>query len=276
MTDADKIKSQLVGKGFVELPITKTPKSLLWQPNFLLTKDGCTYLVLVKSNNSVLPAFLNRVATIPKGNIVPLIVFCQKPSATVEKFILAMGIGLCYFLKGKLSNLIVKKKLTEKVAPKKTKVKPPVIDIFVSSKQNIAERKFVEDRIENLRKINSYPFNPPHLIEYDKFKPSTLYKHIDEKMKICEWVVIILEDNPSDYVKYEIKKAIKEFNHDNIFIFAKLTKTCREVWEKELTKINNLATQSIKYLPYSNLSELEVYLSIAIKERLEVINKRFV
>lgn len=276
MTDADKIKNQLVGKGFAELPITKTPKSLLWLPSFLLTKDGCTYLVLVKSNNSVLPTFLNRIATIPKGNFVPLIIFCQKPSATVEKSILAMGIGIGYFLKAKLSNLLLKKKLTQKIAPKKTKEKPPVIDIFVSSKQNIDERKFVENRIENLRKINSYPFNPPILIEYDKFKPSEIYKHIDEKMEICEWIVIILEDNPSDYVKYEIKKAIKNFNHENIFMFAKLTKTCREVWKKELTKIDNMVSQSIKYLPYSNFSELEVYLSKAIKERIEVVNKRFV
>ncbi|MCK9404554.1 MAG: hypothetical protein M0Q26_14275 [Chitinophagaceae bacterium] len=278
MTDLDKLKTQFFNKGLTEFaPIKFIPKildALLWQPTFLLSDGSYTYLVLVKTNNTVLPTFLNRVASIPNRSYVPVIIFCQKPTATDEKFILSLGISIGYFIKGKLYNLNFKKKIPQNIVQKEIKKKLPVIDIFISSKQNIPERKFVEERIENLRKINSYPFNPPHLIEYDKFKLNKLYQHIDEKMEICEWIVIILEDNHSNDVRYEINKAIKEFDHDNIFMFVKSTNACQTVWKKELTKVKKLESKSIKYLPYSNLSELEVYLSKAVKERINEICRK--
>jgi len=48
-----------------------------------------------------------------------------------------------------------------------------------------------------------------------------------KKMAICEWIVIVLEDNYSSVVNYEITKAVKEFDHNNIFMFIKLTNACQ-------------------------------------------------
>jgi len=141
MANIDKIKEQFVGKGFVELSQSKIPKTLLWQPDLIFTNDNYTYLVLIKSNNSIPPTYLNRIATIPKGNVISLIIFSQKPSVSDEKLILSMGISIGYFLRGKLTNLSIKKKLPETIVKKEIKKKLPVIDIFVSSKQDIAERK---------------------------------------------------------------------------------------------------------------------------------------
>lgn len=273
MTSVDKLKEQFDSKGFVELSQDKTPKTLLWQPDLLYSKDNYKYLVLFKSNNSVPTTFLNRIAAIPKGNVIPLIVFSQKPTASDEKSILLLGISVGYFINGKLSKLKIKKKLPRQVVQRKIK-KLQVIDIFLSSRQDISERKFIEGRIEYLRKVNSYPFAPPHLIEYEKFKIKQLYKHIDSVLEICEWIVIILEDNYSRVVRYEINKAIKDFHHDNIFMFVKLTNACQTVWKRELDKIKKLESQSIKYLPYSDHSELEVGLSKAFKTRIIEIYKK--
>lgn len=274
MVSIDKIKEQFVNSGYIELDISKTPKSLLWLPNLLFSKGGYTYLILVKSNNSVPPTFLNRIGDIPKGNYIPLIIFASKPTATDEKLISSLGISTGIFSRGKLSQLNIKKKLSTSEVRKKNKGKLEVIDIFISSKQDIEERKFVEDRIENLRKINSYPFNPPHLIEYDKFEIKKLYRHIDEVMNKCEWIVIILEDSYSKVVRYEINKAIKIIEHKNIFMFVKSTIACQTSWKSELKKVKDLESKTIKYLPYSDRSELEVHLSRAIKTRINEICKK--
>lgn len=270
----DKIKEQFVGSGFVVLAANKTPKSLLWQPNFLFAKEGYTYLVLVKSNNSIQPAFLDRIAVIPKGNFIPLIIFSSKPTATDQKLITSLGISIGVYSNNKLSLLTIRKKLSTTEVKKKNKGKLEVIDVFVSSRQEIEERKFIQDRIENLRKINSYPFNPPHLIEYDRFDIKKLYAHIDDVMSHCEWIVILLEDTFSKVVRYEINKAIKIIDHKNIFMLVKSTKECQKAWKSSLNKVKNLQSKTIKYLPYSDRSELEVTLSKAIKTRINEICKK--
>lgn len=274
MIALDKLREQFIAKHFVELKISNAPSKLLWQPDLIFKKDKFIYLVLVKSNNSIPPAYLNRIADIPKANIIPLIIFAKKPSTSDEKSILTLGISIGLFQNGKISNLNIRKKLPTQQVQKEIKKKLSVIDIFISSKQDIPERKFAEERIENLRKVNSYPFNPPHLIEYDKFRIAKLYAHIDEKLSICEWIVIILEDNYSPVVSYEIKKAIKGFDHDNIFMFVKSTAACQTAWKKELNKVKQLQSKSIKYLPYSDLSDLEVYLAKAIHKRINEICKQ--
>lgn len=269
----DKIIAQFVDSGFVELDKSRTPKSLLWQPDLLFLKDNDIYLVLVKSNNSIPPTFLDRIGYIPKGSYIPLIVFSHKPTATDEKLISSLGISTGIYSRGKLSRLRIKKKLSTNEIRKKNKGKLEVIDIFLSSKQDIEERTFVEERIENLRKINSYPFNPPHLIEYEKFDIKKLYMHIDNTMRNCDWIVIILEDSFSKVVKYEIKKAIKIIDHRNIFMFVKSTMACKASWESVLKMIRDLNSKSIKYLPYSDKSDLEVRLSRAMNKRIQEICK---
>jgi hypothetical protein len=272
MTVNDKIKVQLVNRGFVELSRNKTPKTLRWRPDLIFSKDGYIYLILIKSNNSVPPTFLNRIASIPKGNIIPLIIFSQRP-ARDERFILSLGISIGYYSKGKLSELILKKKLSQKIIQKEIK-KLEVIDIFVSSKQDIPERKFIEERIEYLRKANSYPFSPPRLIEYHRYSLKNKYTYINKVMDMCEWVIIILEENHSKDVSYEINRAVRTKNHDNIFMYVKYNNTCQTAWKKELNKIKKLESKSIKYSPYSNQSELEVELSNHIKTRMIEICKK--
>jgi hypothetical protein len=274
MTAMDKLKQQFINIGFVELAITKTPKALKWQPDLLFSKDGFTYLVLVKSNNSIQPGFLDRVGIIPKGNFIPLIVFSSMPTSSDQRIITSLGVSIGIFARGKLSHLTIQKRLSTTEIRKKNKGKLEVIDIFVSSRQEIEERNFIQDRIETLRKINSYPFNPPHLIEYDKFDIKKLYKHIDDVMSHCEWIVIILEDTYSKVVRYEINKAINIIDHKNIFMFVKSTIACQAAWKNSLKKVKELKSKSIKYLPYSNRSELEVALSRAIKTRINEICKR--
>jgi hypothetical protein len=272
MTAIDKIKEQFVNDRYVELSKNKIPKSLLWQPDLIFSKKGYTYLVLAKSNNSVPPSFLIRISNIPKGNLIPLIVFSQKlRTKTEENKILELGISIGYFIRGKLSNVIIKKKIPQIKVKKDIKKKLRVIDIFVSSKQGIDEREFIRGRINFMRDTNPYPFRPPHLIEYDKFSINKIYEHIDEVMSDCEWIVILLEDNDSDYVKYEIDKSIKYKNHENIFMFVKSTNICHTIWKKELSRVKKLNT--IHYIPYTNLNDLEVNFCRAVHDRMIEIYK---
>lgn len=272
MTATEKIKSQLIANGYAEMPLSKCPKSLLWQPDLILSKDNSVYLVLIKSNNSIPPAFLDRISKIPSPNIIPLILFAQKLSVTNETEITSLGISIGYFIRGKISNLKIKKKLPRTTIRREIKKKLEVIDIFISSKQDISEREFIKDRLEYLREAYSFPFNLPRRIEYDKFSLPKLYKHIKEVMTNCEWIVILLEDNFSKVVRYEIKLACSIIRHENIFMFVKSTNTCHTNWVKELEKIKALKT--IKYLPYTDSKDLEVTLTKSVNKRMVEIQKR--
>lgn len=187
MDSIEAIRSQLISLKYSDLPLSKLPKNLLWQPDIFISKGGFKFLVLVKTNGSIPPSYLNRIAETPKYNALPIIIFCKKPSITDEKLIMSLGISVGYFLKGKLCPLKLKRRNSKREIQKEIKKKLSSIDIFISSKQDIPEREFVADRIENLRRINSFPFAPPHLIEYDKFpiNPiSKLYSHIDKVLNI--------------------------------------------------------------------------------------------
>lgn len=272
MQAIELVKGHFTSSGYKELPLSKSPKSLLWQPDFILSKNGYTYLVLVKSNNSIPPAFLDRISKIPSINIIPLIIFAQTLSLTNENIITSAGISVGYFIRGKVSNLKIKKKLPRQEIQNEIKRKLEVIDIFISSKQDIPEREFTLDRLEVLRKTNSFPFNPPHLIEYDRFDFNKLYEHIKEVMTNCEWIVIILEDTFSKVVRYEIKQATKLIRHENIFMFVKSSNSCHTKWKTDLNNIKKLKT--IKYLPYTDTKDLEISLTRAIIKRMTEIQKK--
>jgi hypothetical protein len=271
MATLDKIRDQFINNGFAELSNYRLPKSLLWRPDLIFTKSNYTYFVLVKSNNSIPPSFLNRISNIPKGNIIPLIVFAQKLKDTEEKRILSLGISIAYLIRGRLVHFNIKKKSPPNIFKRELKNKLKSIDIFISSKQDIDEREFIKGRIYILRDVNLYPFFP-HLIEYDKFRITEIYKHIDDEMGKCEWIIFLLEENPSPYVKYEINKALKIIEHDNIFMFVKLTNDCRTTWEKELNEVKKY--NSIHYMPYTNTNDLEVSLTRAVNKRMDQICKK--
>src|SRR5260221_14327516 len=119
MNSEDKVKQQFVNSGYVELPESKFPKPLLWRPNFAFSKNKLTYLVLVKTNNSIPPTFLNRLANLPSDKVIPLIVFPHRlRTQKEEKEILDLGISIGYFIRGKLSHLTIKRK-AEKTSLKK-------------------------------------------------------------------------------------------------------------------------------------------------------------
>jgi hypothetical protein len=271
MAILDNIRDQFINNGYTELTNYKLPKSLLWHPDLIFKKSEYTYFVLIKSNNSVPPSFLNRISSIPKENIIPLIVFARKLNGREEKRILALGISVAYLIRGKLVHFNIKKKSPQSVFKREIKNKLKSIDIFVSSKQDIAEREFIKGRIYYLRDVSFYPLFP-RLIEYDKFRINEIYKHIDDEMEKCEWIVFVLEENYSPYVKHEIGKALKTKEHDNIFMFVKLTNDCRTTWEKELNKVKKY--NSIHYMPYTNMNDLEVSLARAINTRMDQICKK--
>jgi hypothetical protein len=206
MGNKDKMLEQLSKSGFLEAKKHKLPATLLWQPDIVLSKDSQKYYVLFRTTNTILPSFLSRISkTSSKHNT--LIVFESKCSKNDENEIISFGISVGYFIAGKL---YLKLRNQAKSVAKEAKKKLEVIDIFISSKQNILEREFVAGRIEVLRKINYYPFNPPHLIEYEFFTIPKLYNHINSVLDSCEWIIIVLEDNYSKVVKHEIRRAIKQ------------------------------------------------------------------
>ena len=269
----EQVKEQFLNNSYKEVPNYKLPKSLLWQPDLIFSKNDFIYFVLVKTNDSIPPSFLDRISKVPKGKVIPLIVFSQRlKNKKDEKYILSLGISIAFFLRGRIVNVTIRKKRSPQIVKQEIKKKLRVIDIFISSKQDVSERKFMEDIINLEREVNYYPFNPPHLIEYDKFNIREIYKRIDQVMSICDWVIILLENNYSQYVRYEINKSIRTKRPENIFLFVKQTNICMITWKKELNKIKRL--NSIHYIPYSNNNELEVYLRRAIKTQINKICKR--
>ncbi|NWF90542.1 MAG: hypothetical protein HXY50_13905 [Ignavibacteriaceae bacterium] len=270
----EKIQERFENNGYKKVSNYRLPSDLLWQPDLVFTKNSFTYLVLAKTNNTIPPSYLIRISNIPNKKIIPLIIFAQKlKNQRDEQFILSLGISIGYLIKGRLVDIHIRKKLPEKSIKREIGNKLQSIDIFISSKQDIDEREFVKRRINVLRDTHNYPFFT-HLIEYDKFNLKKLRQHIDEEMNRCEWIVIVLEDNHSKDVSYEIKKAIKTIEHENIFMFVKSTNRCHNTWKKELNKIKNLENKSIHYFPYFNLDDLEVTLSKAINKRMGEICKK--
>ena len=256
-------------QGFTEVKLNKLPSSIQWKPDIIVSKNNQNYHILHRRNNSIPPIFLSRISN-SNSEFRTLIVFGKKCSRQDEKEILSMGISIGYLINGKLT---LKVKTNKKIVSKEVKEKLSVIDIFVSSKQDILEREFVAERLEMLRKIHAYRFSPPHLIEHDKFEIDKLYTYINDTMDQCEWIVIILEDFHSEVVKYEIDRAIETISHDNIFMFVKSTKKCNKEWKVELEKVKMLDPPTIKYLPYSDNVTLETNLTKAINLRMSQIYK---
>lgn len=271
MKGFENILKQFVKNGFAEENSAKLPSTIQWQPDLIVSKSNSKYYVLIRKGNTILPTFLSRISN-SSSKFNSIIVFDKKCSKTDENEILSMGISIGYFVDNKLT---LKLKTNIKQLSKEVKKKLTSIDIFVSSKQDISEREFVADRIEMLRKVHSYPFLPPHLIEHDKFNIRKLKPYINSVMDKCEWFVIILEDNYSKIVSYELNKAIGQIHHDNIFMFVKSTKECHSKWAKELDLIKNLTPPTIKYLPYTDQTNLEANLTRAINLRMGQIYKKY-
>lgn len=270
MNGAENILKQFIKNGFAEEKPAKLPTTIKWQPDLIVSKNDAKYYVLIRKGNTILPTFLGRISN-SSSKFNSIIVFDKKCSKSDENEILSMGISIGYFVENKLT---LKLKTSVKQVYMEVKKKLTVIDIFVSSKQDISEREFIADRIEMLRKVHSYPFNPPHLIEHDKFDIRKLKPYINSVMDECEWFVIILEDNYSKIVSYELNKAIGQIHHDNIFMFVKSTKECHSKWTKELELIKNLIPPTIKYLPYTDKTNLEANLTRAINLRMGQIYKK--
>jgi hypothetical protein len=270
MKDSENILKQFVQNGFAEYKPAKLPSTIKWHPDLIVSKNKSIYYVLLRKGNTILPTFLSRISN-SSSKFNSIIVFDKKCSKADENEILSMGISIGYYVDNKLT---LKLKTNIKQVSKEVKKKLTVIDIFVSSKQDISEREFVSDRIEMLRRVHSYPFNPPHLIEHDKFDMRKLKPYINSVMDDCEWFVIILEDNYSKIVSYELKKAIGQIPHDNIFMFVKSTKECHTKWTKELELIKALIPPTIKYLPYTDQTNLEANLTRAINLRMGQIYKK--
>jgi hypothetical protein len=265
--NSEEILSLLELQGFNLVTLKSYPTGMQWKPDLIVSRKAMKYYVLVRRNNTIPPIFLSRISN-SNTKFQSLIIFQKKCSRPDEKEILSRGISIGYLINGKL---YLKIKASKKIISKEVKKKLSVIDIFVSSKQDILEREFIAERIEMLRKTRSYPFSPPHLIEHDKFKLGDLYNYIDYTMDECEWVVIVLEDKHSEVVSYEINRSIETIEHENIFIFVKSTKECGDKWKKELDLIKSLVPPTIKYLPYSNNATLEVNMTKAINLRMDEI-----
>ena len=270
MIDRVDILGHLKKQGYVEVENIKTPPALLWQPDLIVSKGIIKYYILFRSSNTILSTFFNRISN-SSSTYNTIIVFEKKCIKKEEVEILSLGISVGYFISGKLT---LKLRNQAKSLEKEVKEKLQVIDIFVSSKQDILERKFVEDRVETLRKTNFYPFNPPHLIEYERFDLNDLYGYIDSVLDECDWIIIVLEDDYSRVVKYEIGRSIEKLSHENIFIFVKSSIACNTSWTEELEYIRNLETKSIKYIQYIDLRDLEVVMCRAIHLRMAEIYKK--
>lgn len=270
MNSSDNIIKLFSKQGFIENKSMKIPTSIQWKPDLVFSKNELKYYVLIRKGNSILPSFLNRISN-SSSKFHSIILFEKKCSKSEENEILSMGISIGYLIDNKL---LLKIKSSNKSISKEVKKKLTVIDIFVSSKQDITEREFTADRIEMLRKVHEYPFNPPHLIEHDKFDIRKLKPYINSIMDKCEWFVIILEENYSDIVSYELHRAIEYIKHENIFMFVKSTKECHNKWNKELNYVRNLVPPTMKYLPYSDSTNLEANMTRAINLRMSQIYKK--
>jgi hypothetical protein len=241
MTSINEILVLFQKQGFAEVNENKLPSTIQWKPDIVVSKSKQNYYILYRKNNTIPPIFLSRISN-SNSKFQTLIVFEKKCNRQDEKEILSMGISIGYLLNGKLT---LKIKTNKKIVSKEVKEKLSVIDIFVSSKQDIPEREFVSERLEMLRRTRGYPFSPPHLIEHDN----------------------------SEVVSYEIKRAIETISHENIFMFVKSTKKCNKEWRAELESIKKLDPPTIKYLPYSDNATLETNLTKAINLRMDQLYK---
>lgn len=242
-------------QGFKVFKSFKYPKSLLWTPDIIAKKDNITYFILIRGNNTISPYILERMSKIPKTSyeLGILIVFVNKPNNKLLSQLGNRNIGFAFLSRNNFSKFRTNKAYNQKEISKTNKSN--VIDIFISSVQDIDEREFVKKKLLSINHTFEYPIYP-QLIEYRRYNPKKIKKQILEKLKECQWILIILEENHSDYVKFEIKNSFKFLDHKNIFIFKKNTLKCSNTWLKEINFIKS--NETVKYIPYNDLEDLEV------------------
>lgn len=237
--------------------IEDIPQSLSLRPEVYSKKGKNKILFYIRKSNSIPEALVQRISLSKTGgNIDCRVVFCKKPNKTMLFLLSLYGVNAHYFIKNKLSNLLIvspKKAIKKELKNKKI----PTIHIFISSHQIIDERKIVKQLIEDLARGNRWPLFPICVEDnYDSNIKQTR-KVIITEMDKSEWFIGILADEFRKDVNFEIRRAFSDkcpIKEKNIIIFLKLTKVSKKVWEKLINFIEK--RQTVRYHEYSDIRDL--------------------
>ena len=270
MDKEEKVKGILRAAGY-DIIGGVIPSAFTWQPDVLAKRQGMLFAFLIRDSDDIPEALVQRIAETKFKEVKTHIgiIFSDKPRATAIRLIKLYRIGIYYLFKNRLIPLRVPK--AEVVAKKIVKIKKmPSIYIFVSSVQDMKERKIAIEEIKKLRDNYKYPLYPC-LIEYERFPYSKLKKRIRQCLEEeAELFLGVLAEEYSSIVAFEIKLALINFDESDTIIFVKTLKKHSKYMATLIKTIESKKT--VKHLPYSDANDFRGQVNI---ELVKTINKMY-
>ena len=256
--------------------IEDIPQSLSLRPEVYSKKGKNKILFYIRKSNSIPEAIVQRISLSKKGNknIECRVVFCKKPNKTTLFLLSLYGVNAHFFIKNKLSNLlVVPPKQVKKIEPKKEKKRFPSTHIFIGSQQKIEERNITKQYLEDLSKSEKWPLFPI-CIEYDpRYGVKQTNQCEIDNMDDSDWFIGILAEEYSKEVNKEIRRAVKDkFKVKNTIILVKSNKECRESWKSLISHLED--NTDVKYTPYVDIREFRPVLMRRVMHRVKEIHKQ--
>jgi hypothetical protein len=258
---------------------TSISNNFSWRPDYIVKRAKEVRAFLFRQTDTVPSSLIERLSSTKtkKTKLFINIVFLTKPTSTIVKKLNLHGIGILHFNGIKFLEITKSKNFSSLKEAKKIVVhrkKMMKTEIFISSQQNIRERKTMKNVIKDIHNRDKFPIYPFQAEDDPRFGGSRnqTKKCIDEGLKNCEWFIGLIAEEWRYWVDYEIKQAIKNcFNDMDITIYVKSTKATEVAWTKLLSWIKK---RNLKYLPYSDITDLKTKLALRILAKIESEHKK--
>lgn len=193
------------------------PKELSWTPDLYAKKDNKYYAFEIREKNTIPETSIQRMSQskLKRDELYIYVIFKEKPLSSIIKYTEIYGIGIKYISKSNIVELLKSRcfsSLKEIIQKDKKRIhKMKKIDIFISSHQDILERRKTIDRINFINKSHKCPIYPVLVEDDPSSNISKIKKIINKNMDNSDYFLGILEKQYRELVDYEFKRCFKCF-----------------------------------------------------------------
>lgn len=249
-----------------------------FRPDFVFESSEKYIGIYTRNSASINTSILERIAqtkTIKKLFSQQVILFNSLPDDNTLLECSQNGVEVCYLEKGILK--FIKAEELSIDDEKDIEYDMPKMSVFVSSKQDIVERK---QTIKIINRINLKYQKPiyPFAVEINKrskvLSKKELRLEIMNGIDDCEYFFGILTEEKSQATENEVLMALKMKNPNKIRLYVKDTKKTKETWKDLLNEIESkyiFKGKTTWYYPFLDLFDLEDEVR---KDIIEILSKK--
>ncbi len=250
-----------------------------WSPSFTVTSGKEIISYLIRENESIPESLVERIAeTKTKVQDFKInVIFKKNPSQSAKKSLTLFGIGVEYVKNNSIKTIapskqfnIGKNRSGNVVLEKKKIWKMPKTDVFLSSKQDFAERREVKSVIDEIRIRDEFPIYPFQVEDDPRYGGNQTKQCINEGLLQCEWFIAVLGEERRYWVEKEVRKSLQLFHAEDIIVYVKLNPVAQKNWKKLLKW---LESKNIKYLPYLDHEDLKTKTSKLVRGHIEKMHR---